>query len=324
MMNQQDRRNASFNRCGEAKKLVSPLLRSRNPRSCLSAAYCSAGASAQTGSRDVGFCGSTLAYQTIESAGACDRRTAVGDVEQAQWLLFFWADTRRSHETTSAGSWECPTQPSVQPMQMWNARSEFVTKLADQRSDNCSPARAGDWRLSSRGSAAWWALFLRKRRSFKLAQATAQLPMAIVCGVLVQSLEQVYNCAAFLYQGGSVWCRSQGKAATLQCVLRSADACARLPGLYAEIDLGPCGQVPFGDLLFDCDFGRVGLEVCEDIWSPDGPMRRHSYQRGGAYRKSVGVSRFALVCSQPVEKWSQRAQRQQRHGRLCRCRPTTD
>ena len=36
---------------------------------------------------------------------------------------------------------------------------------------------------------------------FKLAQATAQLPMAIVCGVLVQSLEQVYNCAAFLYQG---------------------------------------------------------------------------------------------------------------------------
>ena len=35
--------------------------------------------------------------------------------------------------------------------------------------------------------------------------------------------------------------------------------------------------VPFGDIVFDLDFGTLALEVCEDLWSPDGPMRRRCY-----------------------------------------------
>lgn len=128
---------------------------------------------------------------------------------------------------------------------------------------------------------------------FKLAQATAQLPMAIVCGVLVQSLEQVYNCAAFLYQG-KVFGVVPKEKLPLYNVFYEARTLARgFPGLYAEIDLGPCGQVPFGDLLFDCDFGRVGLEVCEDIWSPDGPMRRRSYQ-GAELIVNLSASPFRI------------------------------
>lgn len=128
---------------------------------------------------------------------------------------------------------------------------------------------------------------------FKLAQATAQLPMAIVCGVLVQSLEQVYNCAAFLYHG-KVFGVVPKEKLPLYNVFYEARTLARgFPGLYAEIDLGPCGQVPFGDLLFDCDFGRVGLEVCEDIWSPDGPMRRRSYQ-GAELIVNLSASPFRI------------------------------
>lgn len=128
---------------------------------------------------------------------------------------------------------------------------------------------------------------------FKLAQATAQLPMAIVCGVLVQSLEQVYNCAAFLYQG-KVFGVVPKEKLPLYNVFYEARTLARgFPGLYAEIDLGPCGKVPFGDLLFDCDFGRVGLEVCEDIWSPDGPMRRRSYQ-GAELIVNLSASPFRI------------------------------
>jgi NAD+ synthase (glutamine-hydrolysing) len=32
-----------------------------------------------------------------------------------------------------------------------------------------------------------------------------------------------------------------------------------------------------GDRIFRFDFGTIALEVCEDIWSPDGPMRRRCY-----------------------------------------------
>ena len=32
-----------------------------------------------------------------------------------------------------------------------------------------------------------------------------------------------------------------------------------------------------GDRIYELDFGTLAIEVCEDIWSPDGPMRRRCY-----------------------------------------------
>lgn len=34
--------------------------------------------------------------------------------------------------------------------------------------------------------------------------------------------------------------------------------------------------IPFGDIVFDFDFGKMAVEVCEDIWSPTGPMGRRT------------------------------------------------
>ena len=34
--------------------------------------------------------------------------------------------------------------------------------------------------------------------------------------------------------------------------------------------------VPFGDLVFRCPFATLAVEVCEDLWVPDGPMLRRS------------------------------------------------
>lgn len=36
-------------------------------------------------------------------------------------------------------------------------------------------------------------------------------------------------------------------------------------------------NIPAGDLIFRTDFGEVGLEVCEDLWTPDGPSKRRAY-----------------------------------------------
>lgn len=77
------------------------------------------------------------------------------------------------------------------------------------------------------------------------------------------------------------------------------------PGLYDTVH----GDVPFGDLVFDFDFATVGLEVCEDIWSPDGPMRRRSYAgaevminlSASPYRLGVVSTRREMIATRAAD-----------------------
>jgi NAD+ synthase (glutamine-hydrolysing) len=48
-----------------------------------------------------------------------------------------------------------------------------------------------------------WPGFVRAQAEslYKLTQATKELSLAFVCGVLVQAMEQIYNCAAFVFKG---------------------------------------------------------------------------------------------------------------------------
>jgi NAD+ synthase (glutamine-hydrolysing) len=64
------------------------------------------------------------------------------------------------------------------------------------------------------------------------------------------------------------------------------------PGLYDTVH-----GVAFGDLVFELDFGAVALEVCEDVWSPDGPMRRRSYA-GAELVVNISASPFRLGLEQ--------------------------
>ena len=45
--------------------------------------------------------------------------------------------------------------------------------------------------------------------------------------------------------------------------------------------------------MFETSFGVLALEVCEDIWSPDGPMRRRCYA-GAELVVNVSASPFRL------------------------------
>ena len=61
---------------------------------------------------------------------------------------------------------------------------------------------------------------------------------------------------------------------------------------------------------------RSALEVCEDIWSPDGPMRRRGYA-GAELVVNVSASPFRLgVCATRREMIATRAGRQPVHARL--------
>jgi NAD+ synthase (glutamine-hydrolysing) len=63
--------------------------------------------------------------------------------------------------------------------------------------------------------------------------------------------------------------------------------------------------IPLGDYIFRFDFGHVAIEVCEDAWSPDGPMRRRCYSgaeivvnvSSSPYRTGVGATRREMLAT---------------------------
>lgn len=124
-------------------------------------------------------------------------------------------------------------------------------------------------------------------------QATETLAPIFVLGVLCPVDDQVYNCAALVHRGKLLGLVPKEKL-PLYSVFYEARTLARgLPGRVSAAELGALGTVPVGDLLFRCDFGTVALEVCEDIWSPDGPLGRRAYQ-GAELVVNVSASPFRI------------------------------
>ena len=106
----------------------------------------------------------------------------------------------------------------------------------------------------------------------RFAAETASLGCASAVGLVVARGAHLYNVAALVH-GGRIWGLVPKEKLPLYNVFYEARTLARgAPGLRDTIH-----GVPFGDLVFQLDLGTIALEVCEDAWSPDGPMRRRSY-----------------------------------------------
>jgi NAD+ synthase (glutamine-hydrolysing) len=109
----------------------------------------------------------------------------------------------------------------------------------------------------------------------RFAAETAGLPAAWVIGVVIDHEGLRYNCAAVVAGGRILGLVPKEKLPTYN-IFYEGRTMARGSAYLAAGHRG----VPFGDYLFRLDFGTIGVEVCEDLWSPDGPMRRRAY--GGA------------------------------------------
>jgi NAD+ synthase (glutamine-hydrolysing) len=123
----------------------------------------------------------------------------------------------------------------------------------------------------------------------RFAREASSLGAACAVGVTVGRGAHLYNAAALLH-AGKVFGVVPKEKLPLYNVFYEARTFARgAPGLHDEL----WGGVPFGDLVFDLDFGTIALEVCEDGWSPDGPMRRRSYA-GAELVVNLSASPFRL------------------------------
>src|SRR5687767_1331487 len=122
----------------------------------------------------------------------------------------------------------------------------------------------------------------------RFACETASLPTVFVIGVSVLHHGLRYNCAATV-AGGSVRALTpKEKLPTYNVFYEGRTVSRGVPGTVSEVR-----GVPFGDLVVRFDFGTIAPEVCEDLWSPEGPIRRRTYS-GAELVCNVSASPFRL------------------------------
>ena len=106
----------------------------------------------------------------------------------------------------------------------------------------------------------------------RFAKATAAAPTVHVIGLAISVSGQLFNAAAVVHRGRIVGLVPKEKLPTYNVFYEARTFSRGGPGLAMD-----AGGVPLGDYRFLFDFGDVAVEVCEDAWSPDGPMRRRCY-----------------------------------------------
>jgi NAD+ synthase (glutamine-hydrolysing) len=106
----------------------------------------------------------------------------------------------------------------------------------------------------------------------RFARETADLGTVFVAGIAVAVGGQIFNSAAVVHGGSILGFVPKEKLPTYNVFYEARTFSRGQAGL--ELD---AAGIPLGDYLFAFDFGTIAVEVCEDAWSPDGPMRRRSY-----------------------------------------------
>ena len=119
-----------------------------------------------------------------------------------------------------------------------------------------------------------WRGFVASQRAEleRFAAQTSSLGTVFALGLTVGLGGDLFNSAALVHAGRIVLFCPKEKLPTYNIFYESRTFSRGVP--YLELD---ADGVLLGDRLVAFDFGTVALDVCEDLWSPDGPMRRRCY-----------------------------------------------
>jgi NAD+ synthase (glutamine-hydrolysing) len=104
------------------------------------------------------------------------------------------------------------------------------------------------------------------------AEATREFGTVFVLGAVASLRGHLYNVAVVLHRGRVQGTVPKEKLPTYNVFYEARTFSRGTPGQRDVL-----WEAPFGDLVFDFEFGTMAVEVCEDVWSPDGPMRRRCY-----------------------------------------------
>jgi len=151
-----------------------------------------------------------------------------------------------------------------------------------------------------------WRGFLdaQRRELERFAHQTSDSPTVYALGLAVAVGGQLFNAAALVHRGRILGFVPKEKLPTYN-VFYEARTFSH-GGSKLALD---AGGVPLGDYIFKFDFGLVAIEVCEDAWSPDGPMRRRCYSgaeivvnvSSSPYRMGVEGTRREMLATRAAD-----------------------
>lgn len=151
-----------------------------------------------------------------------------------------------------------------------------------------------------------WRGFLdgQRRGLERFAADTADTPTVFVLGLAVSVGAQLFNSAAVVHRGRLLGLVPKEKLPTYNVFYEGRTFSRGGPGLNLD-----AAGVPLGDLLFSFDFGDVAVEVCEDAWSPNGPMRRRCYSgaeivvnvSSSPYRMGIDSTRREMLATRAAD-----------------------
>ncbi len=135
-----------------------------------------------------------------------------------------------------------------------------------------------------------WRGFVDAQRTAleRLAADTRDLRTIVVVGAVVGVGGQLFNAAAVLHGGAILGFVPKEKLPTYHVFYEARTLARGVPGLALD-----AAGVPLGDRVFAFGDRCVAVEVCEDAWSPDGPMRRRCYS-GAEIVVNVSASPYRL------------------------------
>ena len=151
-----------------------------------------------------------------------------------------------------------------------------------------------------------WRGFLdgQRRELDRFAAATAGYGTVYVVGLAVSVGGQLFNSAAVVHRGVIVGLVPKEKLPTYNVFYEGRTFSRGGAGLALD-----AAGVPLGDYRFTFDFGDVAVEVCEDAWSPDGPMRRRCYSgaeivvnvSSSPYRMGIDSTRREMLATRAAD-----------------------
>src|SRR5687768_3835412 len=151
-----------------------------------------------------------------------------------------------------------------------------------------------------------WRGFLdgQRRALERFARETADAATVYVVGLAVAVGGQLFNAAAIVHRGRILGFVPKEKLPTYNVFYEART----FSHGGAKLKLDAAG-IPLGDYIFRFDFGLVAIEVCEDAWSPDGPMRRRCYSgaeivvnvSSSPYRMGIGATRHEMLATRAAD-----------------------
>lgn len=135
-----------------------------------------------------------------------------------------------------------------------------------------------------------WPQFLVAQRSGleRFARQTRDCATVYVAGLAASAGGQVFNAAVVVHRGLIVGAVPKEKLPTYNVFYEGRTFSRGGPAFAQDWD-----GVPLGDYRFRFDFGEIAVEVCEDAWSPDGPMRRRCYS-GATIVVNISASPYRM------------------------------